>query len=75
MQNEQDLYRALASDAAVRALLRIRDILADETLSDDALPQSHALTGRERFERCVYRRQPGALRAVWSAGRKVYEAE
>ena len=44
-------------------------------LSDDALPQSHALTGRERFERCVYRRQPGALRAVWSAGRKVYQAE
>ena len=43
-------------------------------LSDDALPQSHPLTGRERFERCVYRRQPGALRAVWSAGRKVYEA-
>ena len=34
MQNEQDFYRALASDAAVRALLRIRDILADETLSD-----------------------------------------
>ena len=44
-------------------------------LSDDTLPQSHALTGRERFERCVYRRQPGALRAVWSAGRKVYEVE
>lgn len=35
MQNEQDFYRALASDAAVRALLRIRDILADETLSDE----------------------------------------
>lgn len=44
-------------------------------LSDDALPQSHPLTARERFERCIYRRQQGALRAVWSAGRKVYEAE
>ena len=31
MQSPQDFYRALASDAAVRALLRIRDILADET--------------------------------------------
>lgn len=35
MQNEQDFYRCLVSDAAVRALLRIRDILADETLSDE----------------------------------------
>ena len=34
MQNEQDFYRCLAGDAAIRALLRIRDILADETLSD-----------------------------------------
>ena len=35
MQSPQDFYRALASDAAVRALLRIRDILADDTLSDE----------------------------------------
>ena len=35
MQSPQDFYRALASDAAVRALLRIRNILADETLSDE----------------------------------------
>ena len=35
MQSEQDFYRCLVSDAAGRALLRIRDILADETLSDE----------------------------------------
>lgn len=34
MQREQDFYRALVSDAA-RALLRIRDILADDALSDE----------------------------------------
>ena len=27
------------------------------------------------LERCVYLRQSGAVRAVWSAGRKVYTAE
>ena len=43
-------------------------------LSDDALPQPHPLTTAERLERCVYRRQPNAVRAVWSAGRKVYTA-
>lgn len=35
MQREQDFYRALVSDAAARALLRIRDILADNALSDE----------------------------------------
>lgn len=35
MQSEQDFYRCLVSDAAGRALLRIRAILADETLSDE----------------------------------------
>ena len=44
-------------------------------LRDDALPAVRKLTARERFERCVYRRQEGALRAVWSAGRKIYAAE
>lgn len=34
MQSEQDFYRCLVSDAAGRALLRIRDILADDSLSD-----------------------------------------
>ncbi|MBR5470626.1 MAG: amidohydrolase family protein [Oscillibacter sp.] len=44
-------------------------------LADDALPQPHPLTPAERLERCVYRRQKDAVRAVWSAGRKVYSAE
>ncbi len=44
-------------------------------LADDALPQPHPLTPAERLERCVYLRQSGAVRAVWSAGRKVYTAD
>ena len=44
-------------------------------LADDTLPQPHPLTPAERLERCVYLRQSGAVRAVWSAGRKVYTAE
>ena len=43
-------------------------------LADDQLPSPHPLTLAERLERCVYRRQPDAIRAVWSAGRKIYEA-
>ena len=43
-------------------------------LDDGQLLQPHPLTVRERFERCVYLRQPGAIRAVWSAGKKVYTA-
>ena len=35
MQTEQEFYRCLVSDAAGRALLRIRDILADDSLSDE----------------------------------------
>ena len=35
---------------------------------------AHPLTVRERLERCVYRRQKDAVRAVWSAGRKVFSA-
>ena len=34
MQNEQDFYRCLASDAASRALRSIQEILADVTLDD-----------------------------------------
>lgn len=41
-------------------------------LSDDDLPQSHPLSPAERLERCMYRRQKDAVRAVWSDGRKVY---
>lgn len=44
-------------------------------LQDDRLPQSRPLTATERLERCVYRRQPDAIRAVFSAGRKIYAAE
>ena len=43
-------------------------------LADDQLPSPHPLTLAERLERCVYRRQPNAIRAVWSAGRKIYSA-
>ena len=34
MQSEQEFYRCLASDAAARALRRIQEIVADDTLSD-----------------------------------------
>ncbi len=44
-------------------------------LRDDRLPAVRDLTVQERFERCVYRRQDHAIRAVWSAGRKIYTAE
>ena len=35
MQTEQEFYRCLVSDAAGRALLRSRDILEDDSLSDE----------------------------------------
>ncbi len=41
-------------------------------LEDGGLPQSHPLTAAERLERCVYLRQKDAIRAVWSAGRRVF---
>ena len=41
-------------------------------LADDALPPMPAAG---RFERCIYRRQKDAVRAVWSAGRKVWSAK
>ena len=40
-------------------------------LEDSQLLQPHPLTPRERLERCLYVRQPEAVRAVWSAGRRV----
>ena len=51
------------------------NLLHAMVVADDALPQPHPLTAAERLERCVYRRQSGAVRAVWSEGRKVYSAE
>lgn len=44
-------------------------------LSDDRLASVRDLSAMERFERCIYRRQTGAIKAVWSAGKKVYSAE
>ena len=43
-------------------------------LDDSLLPQPHPMTVEERLERCVYRRQKDAIRAVWSEGRKVCTA-
>ena len=43
-------------------------------LEDGDLPQPHPLTAAERLERCVYRRQRNAVKAVWSEGRKVFSA-
>ena len=43
-------------------------------VSDDKLPDVRERTTQERFERCMYRRQPDAIRAVYSAGRKVFSA-
>ena len=34
MQDEQDFYRCLSSDAASRALRNIQEILSDDTLDD-----------------------------------------
>ena len=36
IQDEQDFYRCLASDAASRALRKIQEILSDDTLDDPA---------------------------------------
>jgi len=44
-------------------------------LDDSKLLQPHPMTAAERLERCVYRRQRDAIRAVWSASRKVYSTE
>lgn len=44
-------------------------------LRDDELPDIRTRTAQERFERCIYRRQNNAIKAVYSAGRKVYTAE
>ncbi len=35
MRDEQEFYRCLVSDAAGRMLWKLRDILADDTLSDE----------------------------------------
>ena len=42
---------------------------------DDDLPDVRERTTQERFERSMYRRQKDAIRAVYSAGRKVFSAD
>ncbi len=42
-------------------------------VEDGDLPQPHPLTAAERLERCVYRRQKDAIRAVWSDGVLAFE--
>lgn len=44
-------------------------------LADDELPQGRPLSPKERLERAVYRRQKNAVRAVWSAGRRLLPRE
>ena len=44
-------------------------------LRDNDLPDVRQRTTQERFERSMYRRQKDAIRAVYSAGRKVYSVD
>ncbi len=44
-------------------------------LEDDELPSAKPLSVMERFERCIYRRQANAVRAVYSEGKKIFERE
>jgi len=48
------------------------DRLHAMVLDDSKLLSPRPLSVRERLERCVYRRQKDAVRAVWSDGRKVF---
>ena len=41
-------------------------------LEDRDLPEALPLSLRERFERCIYRRQNNAIRAVYSEGKKIF---
>lgn len=41
-------------------------------VEDDTLPMVRPLSVHERFERCVYRREHGAILAVYSEGKKIY---
>lgn len=43
-------------------------------LADDRLPAARKLSAAERFERLIYRRQDGALQAVFSGKGRVYAA-
>ena len=50
----------------------VGDRLHALALRDSGLPQPHPLTVKERLERCVYLREPNAIRGVWSDGRRVF---
>ena len=41
-------------------------------VEDETLPMVRPLSVNERFERCVYRREHGAILAVYSEGRKIF---
>ena len=41
-------------------------------VEDETLPMVRPLSVRERFERCVYRREHGAMLAVYSEGKKIF---
>ena len=44
-------------------------------LRDNELLGVRDLTPRERFERCIYRRQHNAIKSVWANGKKIYSNE
>lgn len=44
-------------------------------LADNELPSVRELTAQERFERCIYLRQPNAIRSVWSCGKRIFRAK
>ena len=70
VETYQSYQRALQSQAEAEALLHdpeFRDLAQEEL--------SAAKEAAERLERAVYRRQEGAVRAVWSAGKKIYTAD
>ena len=41
-------------------------------VEDETLPMVRPLSVQERFERCVYRREHGAMLAVYSEGKKIF---
>lgn len=41
-------------------------------VEDETLPMVHPLSIQERFERCVYRREHGAMLAVYSEGNRIF---
>ena len=44
-------------------------------LRDNELLGVRDLSVRERFERCIYRRQHNAIKSVWANGKKIYSNE